>query len=196
MHRKRRGFALGIVLIVMILLIALSAVIMDLTTNYAATSRSVVEREELFNAAQSGIEWGKAWLLENRQDMILDKLSAVDELSDLKARIDDGSVDGDPHPDYPNPDPDITVDVGIYYCNYVIATGVDPVAVDLPPVYEQYGASGSGSGGSGIGTSGFIDPNRNLLGFGETGSVFVVRSEATFENKSTELETMVVVKND
>jgi hypothetical protein len=170
---------------------------MDITTNYAGTSRSVVEREELFNAAQSGIEWGKAWLLENRDDLILEEIEAVDNIDDLKARYDDGTVNGSAHEEYTHSEPDISVDVDILYCNYDsknVSSSIDKKI--LPPVYELYGASDSGVGGSGIGTSGFIDPNRNLLGFGETGSVFVIRSKATFENKSTEIETMVVVRND
>ena len=197
MLHRRRGFALGLVLIVMIVLIGLSAVIMDITTNYAGTSRSVVEREELFNAAQSGVEWGKAWLVENREANNLDLDVAndgnqVNNLDEIKATLKDGTIYGD----YSYSHSDIDVNLAIYKCNYVPSGTIDPVEDDFPPVYGLYGASGSGSGNSGIGTSGFIDPNRNLLGFGETGSVFVIRSEATFENKSTEIETMVVVRNE
>lgn len=191
--KKRKGFALALVLVLMIFIIGISAVIMDMTTNYVSSSQSTIEHQKLYNAAQSGIEWGKAWLLDNSSDLDFTQLSDVDELSDLEATLQDGSS----YPVYSYADSAISVNIGLYYCNYVPASGVDPVAEDLPPVYEKYLATSSGSSNAGIGTSGFIDPNRNLLGLGDEGDeVFVIRSEATAQGKSTEIESMVVIAND
>jgi len=196
MFRRRKGFALGLVLIVMIVLIAMSAIIMDLTTNYTSSSQSVIDNEKLMNAAQSGLESGKAWLLEHRSELDFEQRENVDDLSDIRARYDNSGT-MTYYTNYIYSDPEITVNVDIYYCNYVPSGSVDPVSEDLPPVYEKFLASGSGGGGTGVGTSGFIDPNRNLLGLGDEGDeVFVIRSKASAEGKSTEIESMVVIAND
>lgn len=183
--KRRRGFSLALVLIIMLVVIFLSAVIMDLTTNYFNSSQATIEHQKLYNAAQSGVEEAKAWLLDNRGAISKDLVEDVLEWEDLLVRSHDfDGGDG------------ITVDTFVLNCNY--STGVSPDIAGLPPIYEEYFPPGTSSQITGEGQSGFIDPNRNILGLRRTGGrVFVVRSLArTEDTKRTGIEVMVVIPND
>jgi len=183
--KKRKGFSLALVLIIMLVVIFLSAVIMDLTTNYFNTSQATIEHQKLYNAAQSGLEEGKAWLLQNKDSIDSTKISPVNSIDDITLHSADIAMDGS-----------ISVEMKVFSCNYD-PSGVSPSSMDLPPVYEAYYPSGSGNIDSGVGTSTYIDPNRDLLGLAGGGHpVFVVRSRAELEGKSTEIETMVVIANE
>jgi len=183
MFRRRKGFALGLVLIVMIVLIAMSAIIMDLTTNYTSSSQSVIDNEKLMNAAQSGVEDAKAWLLGNAASLDVTQVSAG-TLADIEVKLDDSS----PYPGY-TLSGDITVNVDIYTCNYQSVSYIS----GAPPIIESYGLSGGGSS-SRYGYSNYLDPNRNNTGVtGELGHVFLVRSIATWDEKDKILKSMVVI---
>ena len=183
---KRRGFSLPLVLIIMAVVIVLSGIIMDMTTNYFASSQAAIEHQKLYNAAQSGLEDAKAWLLVNRSSIDKDPILDVDEWTDLVVNSDDVDL-GD----------NIRVTSLIFKCNYVPVA--NPDLSDLPPVYEGYYPPGSSGTNDGEGQSGYIDPNRNILGVTVSGGrVFVIRSTALMEdkNKSTGIEAMVVIPND
>lgn len=183
---KRKGFSLPLVLIIMAVIIVLSAVIMDMTTNYFHSSKATIEHQKLYNAAQSGLEDAKAWLLTNRGSITKDAVLDVDEWSDLVVNSKDIDF-GD----------NINVSSVIFTCNYVPVA--NPDVSDLPPVYEGYYPPGSSGASDGEGQSGYIDPNRNILGVSVSGGrVFVIRSTAMLQNtdKKTGIEAMVVIPND
>jgi len=196
MLHRRRGFALGLVLIVMIVLIGLSAVIMDITTNYAGTSRSVVEREELFNAAQSGIEWGKAMLWVNSDDLDI-TLKSYNDSSDIFAVL---SGDAEPiHDKGLKPVfEDITLNVKILDCNFDPPENPDD---NVPPVVLPKIAGETNSGNEAnlqLGYSNIIDPNRNISLFkipGATQYFFLIRSIASSKDngKKFGIDNMVVI---
>lgn len=182
---KRQGFSLPLVLIVMIFIIGISAVIMDMTTNYVGSSQATIDHQKLYNAAQSGIEDAKAWLLENAEDTVSkDAIENVTDWEDLLVHSRD--LDGGDG---------IGVQTFVLNCNY--STGSSPDISNLPPIYKEYFPPGTSSQMTGEGQSGYIDPNRNLLGMAGTGGrVFVIRSLAQLEGKRRGIEAMVVIPNE
>lgn len=197
--RKRKGFALAMVLIVMIFIIGISAVIMDMTTNYVGSSQSTIDHQKLYNAAQSGIEWGKAILFQNADDLFSDQLIFNNTLESILSRVEDGTTDGDiiDTTSPPSSDPNISLSVVILDCNY------DPngfTSEILPPVVLTTPVDDGSSGETGqVGFSNILDPNRNIA----MGSVndfiyhsYVIRSVAQIGPKSTEIENMVVVTHE
>ena len=190
--RKRKGFALAMVLIVMVFIIGISAVIMDMTTNYVGSSQSTIDHQKLYNAAQSGIEWGRVKLWENSNDLYVEEQTFDGNLSSISAQHEDGSLIGT---SMPIPEGVDSIQVNIYNCDYDPGS-YDPSLYDLPPVYNDYVSPGASAEDtfSPVGTSGYIDPNRNILGGdGVSDHVFVIRSKATKESKEIEIELMVVV---
>lgn len=200
---RKRGFALVSVLVILLVLTFMSAIIMDLTLNSHNTTMNVIEDKKLYNAAQSGVEYGIAILWNNRADLstgtidISGSVATEDNvLSQLRPAITDGSGQSLPWtittfaPAVP------TVVVDVLDCDY--NTGGTDYYSFLPPVREVGTATGeaSGEGLSQIGTSGYLDPNRNIS-FGPGGVTlryFVVRSRATSQGgKTVSIETMVVI---
>ncbi len=188
---KRQGFSLPLVLIVMIFIIGISAVIMDMTTNYVGSSQATIDHQKLYNAAQSGLEDAKAWLYENRADLqIISEDVVPTASSDLFVKVSGSTYSySDLHEGIDS------VNVYVLTCDYMPPTG--GYIQDLPPVYEEYFPPGTSSQVTGEGQSGFIDPNRNILGLNTTGGrVFVIRSIAELEQKKTGIEAMVVIPNE
>lgn len=182
--QKRSGFSLALVLVIMVFIIGISAVIMDMTTNYVSSSQSTIDHQKLYNAAQSGIEWGKGWLLDNKGELNVGTVSDVTNLDQLKAK----KTDGTSYITYISPD-DIDVDVEIYACNYTSDAYID----GAPPILESVGVSESGSS-TRYGYSNYLDPNRNNTGINnDIGYAFVITSAAEYEDKDFKLETMVVI---
>ena len=192
--RRRNGFSLALVLIVMILLIFLSAVIMDMTTNYFHSSESVITRNQLYNAAESGIQGGKAWLLSNSSDLnVLSddfQLSASSDISELYVK-----VSGNPYSYGITHESIDSVDVSILHCDYSASDHIE----GLPPIYAEFFSEGStGVINDGEGQSGYISPPRNILGVGNVsgGRVFVITSKAVAGERDLEIEAMVVIPRD
>lgn len=186
-----------LVLLVMLIGGAFVYVAFTMAENAHNSSMNMVTQDRLYNAAQSGLEFGKARLLEyyKADDLERGSMGTPSELDDIRAK--DGSGTVIDTTDVPEPDSRIGITVSILSCNYTPPT----TYIDrLPPVWNGGEGSGVGSSSlSGVGSSGFIDPNRNLLGNGADGSAaFVIRSTATFaeDNRSTEVETMVVISNE
>jgi len=205
MRRKgKRGFALISVLVIMLILTFLSAIIMDLTLNSHSTSMEMIQDQKLYNAAQSGIEYGVGLLWSNIAGLAsatIDITGSVSSesnvLSQLRPAITNGSGESLPWTITSFAPAVQTVLVDLLDCDY--STGGTDYYDFLPPV-RAAGSSGGGGGGSGgglsqIGSSGYLDPNRNIsFGGGGTLRYFVVRSRATAsDGRSFSIETMVVI---
>lgn len=194
--RKRSGFSLALVLIIMVFIIGISAVIMDMTTNYVSSSQSTIDHQKLYNAAQSGVEWGKALLWVNSDDLDLTLKTYNSSSADLFAVL---SGDTEPlHEKGAKPVfDDIDIDVFILDCNYIppssFVNDIPPVV--LPVTYDP--ALGSGAVFQ-VGYSNIMDPNRNITmtaAPGTTKYFFIIRSFASSKNetKSYGIENMVVI---
>ena len=194
--RKRKGFALAMVLIVMVFIIGISAVIMDMTTNYVGSSQSTIDHQKLYNAAQSGIEWGKSMLSVNSDDVDLTLKTYISTSADIFAVL---SGDSEPLHDKGSKPvfEDIELTVSILDCNYsppsIFVDGIPPVA--LPTTLDP--GSGGGSAFQ-VGYSNIMDPNRNITMTATPGSTkyyFLIRSVASMKDKpkSYGIENMVVI---
>jgi hypothetical protein len=192
--KKRKGFALAMVLILMVFIIGISAVIMDMTTNYVSSSQSTIDHQKLYNAAQSGIEWGKAVLWKNREHLHSDLISGVNDSSDVFATLDDNStiiheIDGGP-PTIGG----IQVGLRILDCNY---TPPSEFKEGLPPVCPNSDiSSGDVTGVGQVGFSNIIDPNRNIQinSDGTYDHKYFLQSIASHNSKSLTIKSMVVIK--
>ncbi len=212
-RRRRRGFVLPLVLIFLLVGGALISVTLDLATQSQNSAMNMTTTQELYNAAQSGLEWGKAKLLEHREDLDWDtpKNCDVSDLSTLYATYDDFTT---PHPNvWGSTDTDalnskfanekIKVNVEILDCNYTVTSGTPSAADNLPPVMPpQPGEGGGGKGGRESytdGTTVIMDSYRDTSGSsgGSPSHFYVVRATATNQEKPSRhktLETMVKVR--
>lgn len=207
MWRKgKRGFALVSVLVIVLVLTFLSAIIMDLTLNAHNTTMETIQDKKLYNAAQSGVEWGLGMLLANRDDLDDDVKTGISgitfsptnsaHLDAIRATINSGTILDNTQPDPSMFGTGITVRVDILDCNYEPSSNFDPL---LPPV--RLATTGTGGEGGTIsslpgGTSAIIDPS-HALGFGGGGVetlAFVVRSRATMSGSVKTIETMIEIQ--
>jgi hypothetical protein len=197
--KKRKGMALPLVILLIVVGFVFVGVGAYVVRNLFWSSQGVVVESKLYNAAQSGIEWGMAQIWTNKDNIEADLITSVDSLDDIRVRIDnlgtgvgtDFLADGVP---LPETDSGITLTVTLLDCNYSLAPGA--TVANLPPLV----LTGTGSGGTGTpaippGTSVIIDPSHFLpLGGGVTSHSFVIRSRATGFGRNTELESMVVIE--
>ena len=200
------GFAVISVLVIMLILTFLSAIIMDLALNAHSTTMETIENKKLFNAAQSGAEWGIAMLVANRTDLDDDVKTGISgitfspsnpvHINAIRATINGGTYLDSTQPATSMFGTGISVRVDILDCNYDPPTNYHSL---LPPVkLPDTGGGGGGTPGnlSQIGSSGYLDPNRNIS-FGSGGGTkryFVVRSKAQVSGgREVAVETMVVV---
>ncbi|MFA0888970.1 MAG: hypothetical protein ACC613_07740 [Synergistales bacterium] len=197
--KRRRGMALPLVILLVIVGFVFVGVGAYVVRNLFWSSQGVVIESKLYNAAQSGIEWGMALIWERKDNIEADLITSVDSLDDIRARMDNlGSGVGTDYLEdekaLPETDGNITLTVTLLDCNYSLAAGA--TVANLPPRV----LAGTGSGGTGTpaippGTSVIIDPSHFLpLGGGVTSHSFVIRSRATGFGRSTELESMVVIE--
>jgi uncharacterized membrane protein (DUF485 family) len=199
-RRKRRGMALPLVILLVIVGFVFVGVGAYVVRNLFWSSQGVVIESKLYNAAQSGIEWGMEQIWANKDQIESDTITSVDAIEDLRVRLDDlssgtanGAIVASGGYAYPG-DTNVSVSVLLLDCNYTLKAGAS--VSKLPPKVPNVSASG-GTGTSTIppGTSVIIDPSRFLpLGGGVTEHAFVIRSTATGWGRSTELESMVVIK--
>lgn len=220
--KRRSGMVLILVLIVMLVGGALVYVATDMAGNAHNSAMNMITEDRLYNAAQSGLEWGKAILWIYRDHLEEDQISGVNSLEDLYSRKDDGSegtvgsisnyalANQTKYPDGainlpPKPvffQPAIQVDVEILDCNYDLALGVKPDG--FPPMipFGAYDTSGEGGSVSLVGFSNVMDPNRNISfgSGGRTGThAFVIRSTSRAQDgtgRTKSVETMVVINHD
>jgi hypothetical protein len=204
---RKGGFAVISVLVILLILTFLSAIIMDLALNAHSTTMEMIENKKLYNAAQSGAEWGVAMLVANRDDLdddVKDGISGIvfnpdpdipSDLNPIRATVNGGTYLDSTQPASSMFGTGITVRVDILDCNYDPPTNYHSL---LPPVKlpDTGGGGGTPGGLSQIGSSGYLDPNRNIS-FGSGGGTmryFVVRSKAQISGgREVAVETMVVV---
>lgn len=203
--KKRKGFALAMVLLIMVFIIGISAVIMDMTTNYVSSSQATIDHQKLYNAAQSGIEWGKIRLYENRADLYVNLQTYNGNLDGIRAKIQPdlvaSNIDTTPSTSiYDFQYLDLTVD--ILDCNYQMGVG-QTYNDDLPIIRLPYDSSEGGGGTIDVprGYSMIIDPNRVMTFSGSVGlkyHPFVIRATASTKDgsKSFGLESMVVMVHE
>jgi hypothetical protein len=199
--KRRRGMALPLVILLVIVGFVFVGVGAYVVRNLFWSSQGVVIESKLYNAAQSGIEWGMGQIWKNKDNIEADLITIPSghDVTFLQVRQ-DNTAEGFGEDmylaldDLPETESGITLTVRLLDCNYSLAPGV--TVSDLPPRV----LAGTGSGGTGTptippGTSVIIDPSHFLpLGGGVTSHSFVIRSRATGFGRSTELESMVVVE--
>lgn len=206
--KRRRAFILPLVLIFLLVGGALIAVSFDIADNSHQQAMQIVTSQELYNAAQSGIEWGKSQLLKHRDS--LDQTTPKEyranghDISDLNATYTSGMFSYRVWDEKQNGKEEILsvsgvkVQVSILDCNYTV-TGTPSQADALPPLMPpSTGSSGTGSGNnSGFinGTTAIMDPYR-VTSSGNGGYArhyYVIRSRATHNDRTKTIETMVVI---
>lgn len=201
--KKRRGMALPLVILLVIVGFVFVGVGAYVVQNLFWSSQGVVIEAKLYNAAQSGIEWGMATLWKERNRIEADTLTYDGDIKSIRARFDDlkpnevSTEDSSIIAFGEAPPIDISgvtsINVLLLDCNYTNSVTVDP-GDNLPPQVKVSRGSGGSSTGIPAGTSVIIDPSRFLpLGGGVTERRFVVVSTATGWGRKVELEAMVVM---
>ncbi len=193
MGNKKKGFALPLVLAIMLALSALAVVMMELATNRFSIYSIASERERLYNAAQSGSEWGKARLWESRNSLNSEQKSYTGELGSLAVTKTSGEELAF-NLSVPISSPDITVEVTILDCNYNPDSAV--YSGNLPPV-RVFSGDISTSSSTPDGTSAAISPDElTFLSSSLKGEhAFVIRSKAIGKDeKELVVESMVAIR--
>lgn len=197
---KRSGMALPLVLLLVLVGSVLVGVGLYVVQNLFSTSNSVALENRLYNAAQSGVQWGMG-LVSGNADQLETDIQLFDgnaNLNSIRARMSDGLVDSTTGAILgqglvpPEVDPNISVTVDILDCNYSL-NGHARIAT-LPPIILESGGTGSGVSGIPEGTSAIIDPSRVIPMSGGGGPHrFVIRATASKGSRSFKIEAMVVI---
>lgn len=193
MKGKRKGFALPLVLAIMLALSTLAVIMMELATSRFSIYSIASERERLYNAAQGGIEWGKAQLWENRNSLDREQKAYAGELSSLAATKTSGEELAF-NLNVPIPSSDMTVEVTVLDCNYNPDSAV--CSGDLPPIRLISGDI-SASSGTPDGTSAVASPDElTFLSSSPEGEhTFLIRSKAIGKDeKELMVESMVAIR--
>lgn len=210
--KQRRAFVLPLVLIFLLVGGALIAASLDIATNSQNQAMQMVTTGTLYNAAQSGLEWGKSQLLKHKEN--LDQSSSpgytvgVSSLSDLYAtytpsggsskRVDEVLSGSSPKS---LPINGIPVSIIILDCNYSVF-GTPSATDDLPPLMPSTTTGSGGTGSTGAtgftdGTTVIMDPTRVVTsgGGGYTQHYYVIRSTATDDDsgRKKSIEALVVI---
>ncbi len=190
---KRNGMALPLVLLLVLVGSVLVGVAIYVVQNLFSTSNSVALQNRLYNAAQSGVQWGMGLVRENADQLETDiqMFDGNANLDSIRARTKAGAILGDGM-DPPVVDSSISVTVDILDCNYDL-NGQSRIAT-LPPIVPESGGTGSGVSGIPEGTSAIIDPSRVIPMSGGGGPHrFVIRATASKGSRSFQIEAMVVI---
>lgn len=190
--RRREAFVLPLVLVIILALSTLAAVMMEIATDRFSIYSMASERDRLYNAAQTGIEWGKAKLWESRAFIDGEQKVYKGSLRDLAVTKTSGEEIAFSR-EVQTQSSGVTVEVTILDCNYELDE-LASYAEDLPPIFP---ASADVFTGALEVNSAIISPNRlaYLGGFAEGTHVFLIRSKATGENgKKLQAESVVVIE--
>ncbi len=190
---KRPGMALPLVLLLVLVGSVLVGVATYVVQNLFFTSNSVALQNRLYNAAQSGVQWGMGLVRENADQLETDILlfDGNANLDSIRARTKAGAILGDGM-DPPVVDSSISVTVDILDCNYDL-NGNSRIET-LPPIVPESGGTGSGVSGIPEGTSAIIDPSRVIPMSGGGGPHrFVIRATASKGSRNFQVEAMVVI---
>lgn len=205
-QRKRKGMALPLTLVILVIGAMLVATAFYLVQNMYSTSRQAVTREKLYNAAQTGIEQAKVVLWEARDDLYLEPLpykeslgTEEERLDTIRVRDEDGNYLDSNNGLYPVDVQGIDVYVNILDCNYVLdGTTFDSLAThnpdqldELPPQWQSGTGATGGTGRPPAGTSVIIDPSRNIMQGAGGSRRYVIRSKAEGNEQDLEIEVMV-----
>ena len=221
MSGRRRGMALPMVLVTLLLGAVLVYVTFDVVSNLFSSSENVVNYVQLYNAAQDGIEKGKVWIFQAcDDDAKLPRWESGNQLGNLvKADLDDGydvllvkklndsGVTGRTYPDgkdvayWTYSSGSIEVEVKIYDMGY----GADLSDSEKKDVYNEWDKfppqliyEASGGETSARMTSTYSGSNRGEGSTGENGDVnlgyYLIRSKASFEDKDKEIEEAMIIR--
>ncbi|MDD5515583.1 MAG: hypothetical protein PHX71_09625 [Synergistales bacterium] len=206
LRKKNIGMALPLTLIFLLVGAVLVGTALYVVENMFSTSRHVVTETQLYNAAQSGIEQAKVILWDARSDLDYEERKYDGTLDSVRALLEgvsddylDDDLQGVSVPELAN----VTLTVDILDCNYVFDginvndyedLDVDQIAA-LPPRFPEGIGAGEGTSWEHyqIGSSGYLDPNRQVSG-GGISRHYVIRSRAeSADGKSSSIETLVVI---
>ncbi len=190
---KFRGMALPLVILLVLVGFVFVGVGAYVVKNLFWSSQATVVQAKLYNAAQSGVQWGMGLLLENADQLETDILlfDGNPNLDSIRARTKAGAI-LDEMMAPPVVDSSISVTVDILDCNYDL-NGHSRLAT-LPPIVHESGGTGSGVSGIPEGTSAIIDPSRVIPMSGGGGPHrFVIRATASKGSRNFQVEAMVVI---
>lgn len=184
---RRKAFVLPLVLAIMLVLFALAAAVVQVAADHFSIYSVASKHEQLYNAAQAGIEWGKAELWRNRASLSDEQKNYKGNLKDLAATgVSGEEIAFDKELSPQSQDKNIKVYVTILDCNYELDE-LASYSEDLPPIFP----SADISLGVPEGSSAVISPNR----FWEERKVFLIRSKAVSEDgKKFALESIVTIE--
>ncbi len=207
MYRSRsRAFALPLVLIVLLVGGALVYVTYEVVLNLFSSSRNVVEKVELYNAALDGVERAKTWIRTTTDsDGRLPRWSAGDSSGELQLSEVVGSGDqyyeallvrdiaGNTSViDYSFEG--IQVQVDIYDMGYSAEPGID-FREGFPPRLIYQASSGQMSEHM---SSTYVGSNRGEGSTGAAGGVtlgyYLIRSVASFEGKREVIDQSMIMR--
>lgn len=192
--RQKSAMALPLTLVVLLFGTVLVATAFYIVQNMYSTSRQVVTHSQLYNAAQSGLERGRADLWENRESLGTDEIIFDGDIESLYVKIVDsnGNPVGVMGPLELDVEPDIRVKIEFFDTNYDV--GSYTFSPEMPPQHPGGTGLGEGSEWEMTGTSAIMDPARYLpLGGGSGAHRYVIRSRATSRGRAVALEAMVVI---
>jgi len=217
----RKGMVLPIVLVMLLFGAVLVYVTFEVVNNLFVSSSNVVDDVQLYNAAQDGLEKGKVWLFQTRNDDdVLPRWESENQLGTLvETDLDDGyevlllkklnnnSVAGRTYPDgqdvahWKYSMGSVEVEVRIYDMNYdAELSDTDKKEIyekwsNFPPrmVYDTSGGEMSDRMGSTYAAS-----NRAGGSIGWSGEVnlgyYLIRSKASFEDNDKEIEEAMIIR--
>lgn len=213
MSGRKRGIALPMVLVTLLLGAVLVYVTFDVVSNHFSSSENVVNDVQLYNAAQDGIEKGKVWLLKARADD--NKLPRSGQTTIAKSDLGGSEEDyykvliveddAGTSADFTVSEQNISVRVRIYDMDYSLDPGMDSddikeiynTAKGFPPILVF--DAGESEGMSTRMWQSYASSNR---GEGTTGSgaeviklgYYLIRSTAAFEDKTKTVEEALVLR--
>jgi len=219
---KKKGFALPLVLVVLLVGALLVSLTFEIVGNLFSSSRYVVEDVEMYNAASDGVEQGKAWILNAREeDGRLPRWEATDPGGELVSgdltgtgedvydvllvrKLNSSTLPGWNYPDGSQvahgiySQGHVQVRVRIFDMGYTVGSGVDEEYVPGFPPRLVYDAGEVEGMSARMGPT-YATSNR---GEGTTGSGFesvelgyyLIRSTATFEDNEKTVEEAVILR--
>lgn len=202
--RRKRGMALPITLIVLLVAGAMVAISLYLIENMAITTKMKTDDELRLNAATAGIEIGKQWVVNSiLDDRHIPRRQSSDDVTSSDIIPGDTkfeylfAVDKNSNPLNENHTiENVPVTVFVYDLTYTVrGTDVEFLAGIPPRMYEDPSES-AGEGSSIVARQGYLSSNRGSGG-SEGGTTYVengfylVRSTATLNGISKTVEQAV-----
>ncbi len=218
---KKKGFALPLVLVVLLVGALLVSLTFEIVGNLFSSSRYVVEDVEMYNAASDGVEQGKAWILNAREeDGRLPRWEATDPGGELVSgdltgtgedvydvllvrKLNSSTLPGWNYPDGSQvahgiySQGHVQVRVRIFDMGYTVGSGVDKddYETGFPP--KMLYSAGEAAMSQHMGSS-YASSNRGEGSVGEGSGVnlgyYLIRSEASFEEQTRKVDQAVIIR--